>query len=679
VQILEMTPSSPQFTAAPRPLDFRLRLTNTTANALHLVELDPAREVPIDQQPALEALIADPQPSGGDTQPMPTMKLSPIGPHASVTIDYRTTAGGDPSVSDICLCGTGVYPIDFTVQASPDANGTPAQVGFAQTYLPSFLVAPKPVQVSWVWPLIDRPHRTTADRVFVDDDLAASVKPGGRLDRALQVVQQVEPGVRLTLVIDPELIDELATMAAGYQVREPDGSVRTGTGGPAAKAWLSRLEAVVPNSDINLTAPDDPDVDAMSAAGVAWTAEPSDAGQARAILAGAVGRQLAWPAGETITSAALGQVVADSSTAVLVNDATITGGADSSPRPAALATLPRPAGSSVTPTAVVLDHVLEQYATKVISRGQLGTAGLSALVAGLAVRAAQDPLQSHYVTMAPSRYVDADVPAATRAIVDTSHAVWAQSLTISQALKTIHPADRGPLRVPAGAADDQISAQLPAAMASAQSFVTDFGSALLTTADRRALLGGLSSSAQRCVSTAWRVDPGGGAQCAADFDAIAATQSDAVGIDHPSTGSYTLASSSAPLFVNLHNDLSVPVKVRVALTTVNGVAGFRTDPIPFQVVQPHQHVQVRISAHVQRSGRFQVDAGLLTPAGTSIGNTVRLSIRSTALGSIGVIITAAAGGVLLLALLIRLIRRFRHRSRPAPPTPAPPVTAGAAR
>ena len=53
--------------------------------------------------------------------------------------------------------------------------------------------------VTWLWPLIDRPHRITtstnggADAVFIDDDLAVAVATSGRLDRALQVLEQIGP------------------------------------------------------------------------------------------------------------------------------------------------------------------------------------------------------------------------------------------------------------------------------------------------------------------------------------------------------------------------------------------------------------------------------------------------------------------------------------------------------
>jgi hypothetical protein len=59
---------------------------------------------------------------------------------------------------------------------------------------------------------------------------------------------------------------------------------------------------------------------------------------------------------------------------------------------------------------------------------------------------------------------------------------------------------------------------------------------------------------------------------------------------------------------------------------------------------------------------------------------VRLQVRSTALGGIGVTITLVATGILVVALIVRFVRRLRHRRSP-PPTdssapPAQPMAVG---
>jgi hypothetical protein len=72
-----------------------------------------------------------------------------------------------------------------------------------------------------------------------------------------------------------------------------------------------------------------------------------------------------------------------------------------------------------------------------------------------------------------------------------------------------------------------------------------------------------------------------------------------------------------------------------------------------------------------------VNAVLLTPDGAALGSSVPLSIHSTALGAIGVIITAVAVGVLVLALAIRVVRRIRGRKTlPAEPIKREPIGAG---
>jgi len=239
----------------------------------------------------------------------------------------------------------------------------------------------------------------------------------------------------------------------------------------------------------------------------------------------------------------------------------------------------------------------------------------------------------------------------------------------------VTPVDRGQLTEPAGSGAAEVSQSVLDSAAATSRFVTAFTSALAGSDDTTKLIGGLPQGVQRCESAAWRTDPAGGERCVALLaDAVQAWRN-GVTVARPSNGSYTLTSRDAPLFINLRNALTVPVKVRLSLRTVNGVVGFSTDPIPEQTIPARQSVQLRVSAHVQRTGRFKVEATLATPDGTPIGNSVQLTVRSTALGAIGVIITAVAGGVLVLALVLRLVRRLRTRTKatadPEPATSAP--------
>ena len=664
VTVADMAPTTPVLTTTPRRLTIVLLLTNKTANPLYDVTLDVDRDAPIAQQALLEQLMAHPAPSADSSSlsPLPAVQLqAPIGARQTVKVVYRTTTSEANDHNGICLCqtaGGGVYPINFTATAAAEPGGQTNQVGFGQTYLPSFHDDPKPVQVSWVWPLIDRPHRLIDGSTFADDGLAESVRTGGRLDRALAVVERVAPQVHLTLVIDPELIDELAVMSNPYQVDE-GGKVFPGTGTEAARAWLKRLRDVIASTEPSLTPYADPDIDAVTRAGLSWNNDFGSDQASRVVgaLGFPAGREVAWPAGETITAAALRRVVSAGTSEVVVNDSTLPGGRSQTPRPDALAPLPAQFGVPGT-VAAVTDHVLQSFANPILAPHQDSTATLPQLVSDLAVRAAQDPSRSHYAVITAGRYVDASPTVAARTILATAHTTWSRSLTLGQAASTVEPVDHGPLVEPNPNAE--IDRQLLASASSATDFVQSFSSAL-TGADATRLLGGLPAAIQRTESSAWRVNRLRGASFATALTHQVDTWQSGVYIVRPSNGAYTLASNDSPLFVTVVNTLPVEVDVRVSITTVNGVTGFRTDNVQVQRIPSGARSSLKIQAHVQRAGRFQVDAALLAPDGSALGKSVRLNIHCTALGAVGVIITAVACGVLVLALGYRVMRRIRAR------------------
>ena len=326
VGVLGVSPSTPAPSDTPQPLTIALTLVNTTDQTLNGLRVLGDRGNPINSQAALDAAIAQPRP------PDPFLD-SPIKPVKDVLVNLG--AGGSTSVQfvtrtsrqvgdGLCLCADAIYPLYFTVHYL-DTSGTDRTVGTVQTYLPAFGTStPQPVQVSWVWPLIDRPHRLDSDTVFFDDDLATSVSTG-RLDRALRVVEQVGAAVPMTLVLDPELLDELAVMSTGrYQVQiSPTARPTAGTGADQAAAWLGRLSAVLTADtglDVRLTAPADPDVDSLTAHGLAWSPALGPAAEARVenALAGFTApTTLAWPATTTVHPATLSALRARGATTVL--------------------------------------------------------------------------------------------------------------------------------------------------------------------------------------------------------------------------------------------------------------------------------------------------------------------------------------------------------------------------
>jgi hypothetical protein len=116
----------------------------------------------------------------------------------------------------------------------------------------------------------------------------------------------------------------------------------------------------------------------------------------------------------------------------------------------------------------------------------------------------------------------------------------------------------------------------------------------------------------------------------------------------------TLTSHSGTVPITVSNELDTPVSVVVAISSqhllVSG-SGRQAQTIP-----PHRQLAVDVRAEARTSGVFELDVSLLTPTGR-VYETENLFVRSTAYGSVAILITAGATGVLLLAVAIRLIRR----------------------
>ncbi|HZE49752.1 MAG TPA: DUF6049 family protein [Jatrophihabitantaceae bacterium] len=675
VAVSDMSPTTPTFTATPSPLTITLALTNTTDQPLYNARIDVDRDAPVTQQKLLEALMAKPAPSQDPSvlsQLTPLPLDSPLKPHETRRLTYKTTTStaNDPGGKNICLCfenGGGVYPINFTAFAAAEQDGVTTQVGFGQTYLPAFKDAPTPLPVSWVWPLIDRPHQVDGT-TFIDDDLAASVKPGGRLDRALQVVEGVASKIHLTLVVDPELIDELTTMSTRYFVTV-NGKRVEGTGTAYAQNWLKRLKSVVamaPSTQVSLTPYADPDIDAITAAGLTWSDNfgPQQLQRVQVALANAADSDVAWPADGTVTPNALRQLLSRRTSVVVLNDAALPGTNPDQPNPVGLAPIPAQYGGPGT-VAAVTDGNVQSLSDSVLKQGG-GPAKLAPLVAELAVRAAENPNDPKYVAITADRYVDASPAGATRAILATARTPWSTSMTLDEAAHDIAPVDHGQLVTPG--TELQVPQPIIDAARSASQFIQSFSSAL-STSDANALLGGLPAAIQRTESSAWRTDPQHGYTFAGQLNAAIGGWRSGVYIVRPSSGSYTLASNDAPLPITIVNTLPVNVRVRVRVSTANGVAGLRSDDAHVQTIPAAPSATsptrstLKLQTHVQRAGTFQVYAELLAPDGTGLGRPVALSIHCTALGAVGVIITAVAGGVLVLALAIRVTRRIRARRK----------------
>ncbi|MFI5714868.1 DUF6049 family protein [Nocardia sp. NPDC051750] len=179
----------------------------------------------------------------------------------------------DGSGESLNITEPGVYPLLLNVNGTPDYGGQ-ARLDDARFLLPVLglpaaadgsappLPAPAnpPVSATLLWPLADRPRMVAGqtgelDRTpeLTDDELAASLSRGGRLDELVGALESVfgddrgadGPASAVCLAVDPDLLLTVQAMTSDYRVlaspSDPDGATRPGTGTEAAKLWLDRL------------------------------------------------------------------------------------------------------------------------------------------------------------------------------------------------------------------------------------------------------------------------------------------------------------------------------------------------------------------------------------------------------------------------------------------------------
>jgi hypothetical protein len=569
-------------------------------------------------------------------------------------------------------------------------DGTEQRVGELSTHL----VVEQPTQVSrttvaWLWPITDRPHRD-ATGAFTDDQLAGEVADGGRLDRAVDVLEQLPrtpgadpgqttPAVPVTLAVDPALLEELSVMAAGrYAVGSQDGA-----GTADAAGLLTRLRRLAGENPVVALAYADVDAASLVAAGQSAVVtrslpgttkgtgdKPPVAGQTgagativRDVLGVTPRTDLAWPAGGATTPAALDTLQAGGVGTVVLTDTGLSDGgravgAEGAPA-AARSTVHAAAGDV---GALVADGRLTDAVAGATSGPGGGRLAEQAYLAELGVLtsqlAARAPATQQTVLVAPPRQVDPDPGVVAAMMADTVQQPWLAAAS-ADSLAAGPQADAGDL-VPG---DSGLPAEGLGEIVESSQVRDDFAAAVV--GDPDTVLAGYDAAIARAASAEWRDDPAGFAASARELRTTVAQLRDQVTLLAPVNGTYSLASSDAPLVLTVRNDLPFAVDVRLDLHTRANV-GITTEDIGVTRLEPSSITPLQVPAHVEQSGGFAVTARLTTPAGGPLGDAVQMQVKSTAYGSITLGITIGAAALLGLLFLRRAVNFVLKRRRAQP-------------
>nr|WP_275586001.1 DUF6049 family protein [Geodermatophilus sabuli] len=670
-------------------------LTNTGTETLAGLDVRLQRGDLLDSRAELLATDADPDPTTAVTTPFQEVP-GELGPGDSTSFVLTTDTG------TLQVDQEGVYPVLLNLNADgPD--GERRRVGELSTFLVQPPAQPAaPTSVAWLWPVVERTHRDAAGR-FVDDELAAAVSPEGRLDRALAVVERLpqtappeggepRPSVPVTLAVDPALVEELALMAEGpYDVAGREGA---GEGTDEAAAFLDRLRAVAADHPVVALPYGDVDTDALTAAGLAEVvtrslpagSPPDDGSDEDAsavlgadVLSDALGvtarTDLAWSVGGAVRPDSLATLRAGGIDRVVLTpdgltDGTTALGLDGGSA-AARTTVPTPDGPV---DALVADSGLSGLVGA--SSGAPGGTGAGqrylAELALLAMDGGVDPAAGQTVLIAPPREVDADPAGVSEMIAASAQVPWLRPATVVQ-LAEGPSVDTGELAAPADPGG--LAAEGLADVSAAVAVRDDLASAVVD--DPAATLARYDAAVSRSASAAWRDDPEAFRSAAADLRATLEQVRGQVGLLAPADGTYSLASTDAPLVLTVQNDL--PFAVRVQLRVQTRGNALTVADVGEQVLAPDQRTTVEVPTEVRQSGRFGVVATLTTPAGGVLGEQVELQVRSTAYGTISLLITIGAAALLGLLFLRRLVRFVLRRRAGTPaaeadtPVPLPPT------
>jgi hypothetical protein len=581
-------------------------------------------------------------------------------------------------VNEVHMSVFGVYPL--AAQAATSAE----TLGAGRTFLPFWPTARGAVQpredLAWIWPLIDDPDDGPCP-ALLDNDLAASLSGDGRLAGLLSAGSSAAgQAARLTWVIDPALLSSVQAMAGpgSYQTggSATCSAATTHAASAPAAAWLSKLRSAVGGQPVVATPYADVDIAALVQQNLDGDVHRAFTG-GRAVAAKILGQDLtptaaagqpsaaalttalAWPADGLANYPMLETLAAvDGIKTVVLASSAMPPVADLPYTPSAVSATPDGEGGDMR--VLLADSTLTQILGSVTAQSDPAGASFAAeqmFLAQTAMIAAESPQLSRAVVVAPPRRWNPPAGMASALLADTSSAPW------------LTPVSAGSLAADTGATG-QVARQAPQALGPSLT-----GAALLrgaAQADQQAALveslrltpsPRLSPAIAAVESSAWRGSAAGQLQAAAMLRRVTrylSLQASDVSIVEP--GRDTLGGQTGPIPISIDNKLPYPVQVRVRFSVSQGRGGdFAVLSNPGVIRIPAREIITKkVKVKASSIGSTTVSLRLLAPDGQALpGAPVNMTVQSTQLGTLALVVLAAALAVFMITSASRAIRRGR--------------------
>ena len=628
-----------------RNVEVRLRLSQTHLNS----------------RSELAAVAAN-RTSSRDGEVIASRALPDLGAGQSQPFDLSRPVDDLPA-----LTGFGVYVVGVEVLASRSSGF--GRVAILRTLLPWVPAEPdfEATGFTWLWPLVARPVRL-ADGTFADDSLAAELQPGGRLSRLLEAGVRLEQGAGLTWAVDPELLDAVADMADenGYEVLAPDRSLVPGEGSAVAAGWIDRLRAATAGREVLVLPYGDPDVTAMTRAGLGTDLVRALA-QGQEIVAAELPAadallDTAWPVDGFTNRDTLAALGAAGSSAVVLDGRAVPTVIDLSYTPAGRAHV---ASRSHRLSGLLAEPGLAEL---LLRRGSDPLLGAQRLLAETAMITSELPGAGpgRTILVMPPRRWDPSQEYLDRLAEVGAQAPWMAPVSLAEAGALDPPeVDRGPLRYPAAQRAQELPAPYLSALDSMRSSIAVF-STILTDPDQ--LIPSLDRAVLLLESSWWRERD----SRAIRLDRERGYLADLRGEVRVQPGSFTFSSRRGTIPLTVANGLDQDVRVVLRL---------QPQTIQLQLEQPRQPIRIGPRQKTQREvdavavagGDVLVDVTLETREGAPYGQPVQVRISITDYGTVALSITVAAAAVLFLTAGVRILQRVRaarrDSEREGPPLP----------
>ncbi len=600
-----------------------------------------------------------------------------LAPGATVRWSVPLTSSEEP------MTVFGVYPLAAEADSS---SQTPLTV--SRTFLPFWPAQkgmnPQRQDVAWIWPLIDQPRQLMCAGLL-NNGLAASFGPGGRLSGLLQAGRAYARSVQLTWAIDPALLADAATMSQPYYAGGVAGC--RGSGGSAkpasqaAAAWLAGVKSATAGQPVFVTPYDDPDIAALirnnlttdlnrafaegrsvagqalgrdfspAAGGPGRDFSPAAAGAAADSLNGA-----AWPADGIANHVDLVDLAAnDGINTVVLDSSTMPPSPQQNFTPSAQAAA---SGGKGTELSVLLS---DDTITQVLGSANAASASQASAfsvaqryLAETAMIAAERPGLARSIVVAPPRQWDPPAGLASTVLADTVTAPWLRPVSLATLAADQHPAGQVTRRPPRAVSRAQLSRPLLDQVRQMDQQIRLQKSIQLAPdpAFDRAIFA--------IESSAWR----GGGQAGRQASALAQQLSGYLARQEAKlkilvTPREQLVGKSGTVPVSISNRLPYAVKVRL-LAGASGGLTVKKQPAPV-IVPAGQQLLIQLGVTATAVGSATLTLSLLTPGGLPFpGAHTSMTIQATHYGTLAIVIIAAVLGVFLITSGIRTFRRGRR-------------------